>query len=136
MTLGSNNLVIRLIDVVFNLLFGFIAISQIGISAAIEPPKSAEAEESAPEATVTIIIGVTREGTYPVDAGNLVLTNIDELKRYLVAKVSKASSQGEQLGVRILADWDSSVEFSLALARLCRDLGIPKGLDVVKFNGE
>lgn len=132
--MGTNNLVIRLIDVVFNLLFGFIAISQIGISATIEPPKSTEAVESTPDAAVSLIVGVTREGTYPVDAGNLVLKNIDEVKRYLVEKMTKASTEGEQLGIRIMADWDSSVEHSLAVARLCRDLGIPKGLDVIKFD--
>jgi len=132
--LGTNNLVIRLIDVVFNLLFGFIAISQIGLSAAIEPPKSTEAVESAPDAAVTIIVGVTKEGTYPVDAGNLVLNNIGAVKGYLAEKMTKASTQGQQLGIRIMADWDSSVEYSLALARLCRELGIPKGLDVIKFD--
>jgi biopolymer transport protein ExbD len=136
LTLGTGNLVIRLIDVVFNLLFGFIAISQIGISAAIEPPKSTEAVESAPDAEITLIIGVTKEGTYPVDAGNLVLENIDEVRGYLAEKMTKASSQGEQLGIRIMADWDSSVEHSLAVARLCRDLGIPKGLDVIKFDND
>lgn len=134
--MGKSNLMIRLIDIVFILLFGFIAVSQIGSSVAIEPPKSTEAEEIAPDDAHTIVIGVTRDGTYPVDAGNVVLSNIYELKRYLVEKANIAVSKGEQVGVRIRANWDSSVEHSLAAAKLCRDLGIPKGLDVVKLNGE
>jgi len=133
---GKYNLMIRLIDIVFILLFGFIAISQIGISAAIEPPKSAEAEQNSPAAPIEIIIGVSRDGSYPVEAGNLVLKNIPELKSYLVKKMAEASSQGVPLGVRIRAAWDSSVEPGLAVAKLCRDLGIPKGLDVIKMKME
>jgi len=123
-----------MIDIVFILLFGFIAVSQIGSSAAIEPPKSTEAEVTAPDDANTVVIGVTRQGTYPVDAGNLVLNNINELKRYLREKINGATSKNQPVGVRIRANWDSSVEHSLAVARLCRDLGIPRGLDVVKLN--
>lgn len=127
---------IRMIDIVFILLFAFIAVSQIGSSSAIEPPKSTEAMESAPDDAHTIIIGVTKNGTYPVDSGNMVLRNIYEAKRYLTQKANQAASEGAQLGVRIRADWDSSVEHGLAVARLCRDLGISKGLDVVKLNAD
>ena len=134
--MGKSTLMIRMIDIVFILLFGFIAVSQIGSSAAIEPPKSTEAEETAPDDENTVVIGVTREGTYPVDAGNLVLNTINELKRYLMGKASEAKIKRKQLGVRIRADWDSPVEHSLAVAELCRDMGIPKGLDVVKLNNE
>lgn len=134
--MGQSNLMIRLIDVVFILLFAFIAISQLGANLAIEPPKSSEAMEVAPDGEQTVIIGVTKEGTYPVDSGNLILKNISELQGYLTEKMSEAAAKGGQVGVRIRANWDSSVEFSLAAAKLCRDLGIPKGLDVVKLNGE
>jgi len=133
---GKNSLMIRLIDVVFILLFGFIAISQIGISAAIEPPKSAEAEQSGPDAPIEVIVGVSRDGSYPVDAGNRVLSDIRELKSYLSNKMAEAAAQGVPLGVRIRAAWDSPVEHSLAVARLCRELGIPKGLDVIKMQME
>lgn len=134
--MAKSTLMIRMIDIVFILLFAFIAVSQIGSSSAIEPPKSTEAMESAPDDAHTIIIGVTKDGTYPVDSGNMVLTNIYEVKRYLTRKANQAASERAQLGVRIRADWDSSVEQGLAVARLCRDLGISKGLDVVKLNAD
>lgn len=127
---------IRMIDVVFILLFGFIAVSQIGSSSAIEPPKSEEAMESAPDDAHTIVVGVTKEGTYPVDSGERVITNIDELYSYLKKRTTLAAAEGAQVGVRIRANWDSPVEYGLAVAKLCRDLGIPKGLDVVKLNND
>lgn len=131
--MGKYNLMIRLIDVVFILLFGFIAISQIGISAAIDPAKSTEADQSGTDAPIEIIIGVSSDGSYPVEAGNRVLRDIRELRAYLSQKLAEAAAQGVPMGVRIRAAWDSSVDHSLAVARLCRELGIPKGLDVIKM---
>lgn len=134
--MNQNKLMIRLIDIVFILLFGFIAVSQIDSSAAIEPPKSTEAMEGAPEGTRTVIIGVTKEGTYPIGAGDVVLKDLSELRSYLTQELLEAENEGSQLGIRIRADWDSSVEYGLAVAKLCSNLGIPKGLDVVKLNTE
>jgi len=127
---------IRMIDIVFILLFAFIAVSQIGSSTAIEPPKSTEAMEIAPDNAHTVVIGVTKEGIFPVESGSKTLKNIYQLRQYLTQTSDQAASEGAQLGVRIRANWDASVEHGLAVARLCRDLGIPKGLDVVKLNAD
>ncbi len=132
--MNGSKLMLRLIDVVFNLLFAFIAISQIGFSMAIELPKSTEAAAEAPESTSIVIIGVTKEGTYPVERGDRELKSIQEVQRFLMQKQQETRSQGVQLGVRIRADWNSPVEYGMALARVCRDLGIPKGLDVVRLD--
>jgi len=132
--MNGSKLIIRLIDIVFILLFGFIAVSQIDSSAAIDPPKSTEAVNTTPEGTKTIVIGVTKEGTYPIESGETVLTSIDELRYYLTEQIGEAELEGLELGIRIRAHWDSPVEYGLAVARLCRDLGLPKGLDVVKLS--
>lgn len=132
--MNGSKLMLRLIDVVFNLLFAFIAISQIGFSMAIELPKSTEAAAEAPESTSIVIIGVTKQGTYPVERGDREFKSIPEVQRFLMQKQQETRGQGVQLGVRIRADWNSPVEYGMALARLCRDLGIPKGLDVVRLD--
>ncbi len=132
--MNGSKLMLRLIDVVFNLLFAFIAISQIGFSMAIELPKSTEAAAEAPESTSIVIIGVTKQGTYPVERGDRELKSIQEVQRFLMQKQQETRGQGVQLGVRIRADWNSPVEYGMALARVCRDLGIPKGLDVVRLD--
>lgn len=132
--LGTSNLIIRLIDVVFILLFGFIAISQIGFHNSIEPPRSTEAVTEAPENAHTVVIGITRDGTFPIEKENLILKNINELRQYLTKRAKQAEREGGQLGIRIRASWDSPVEHGLAAARVCRDMGLPKGLDVVRFS--
>ncbi|MDZ7263644.1 MAG: biopolymer transporter ExbD [candidate division KSB1 bacterium] len=134
--MNGTKLMLRLIDVVFNLLFAFIAISQIGFNMAIELPKSTEAAAEAPESANIVIIGVTQTGTYPVERGDQEFKSIQEVQRYLIQKQQETRRQGAQLGVRIRADWNSPVEYGMALARLCRDLGIPKGLDVVRLDAK
>jgi len=134
--MNKNKLMIRLIDIVFILLFGFIAVSQIESNTMIDPPKSVEAEAGTPNGARIIIIGVTKEGTYPVDGGEVVLKNSKELQYYLTKSVNQAEAEEIQLGIRICAAWDSPVEYGLAVAKICSDLGIPKGLDVVKLERE
>jgi biopolymer transport protein ExbD len=130
----SSKLIIRLIDIVFILLFGFIAVSQIDTSMAIDPPKSSEAGEGRPGGKNLIIVGVTKDGTFPIDSGDLILLDEDELRRFLAEKQAAAGQEGKELGIRIRANWDSPVEYSLTVAQICRNLGLPKGLDVIKLN--
>ena len=132
--MGNSKLIIRLIDVVFILLFAFISVSQIDSLAIIEPPKSSEASNGAPQSTQTIVVGVTKDGTYLVENGNTILRTIASLRRYLVNVKNETLRMKKQLGVRIRADWNSPVEYGLAVAALCRELGLEKGLDVVQFH--
>lgn len=131
--MGKNKLIIRLIDVVFILLFAFIAVSQIDTMALIEPPKSTEASAGKPSATYTLIIGVHSDGSYLLENGVDRLGDSAQLRRYLRAKLRETADQGKQLGVRIRAQWDSPVEYGMKVAEICRELGINKGLDVVQY---
>lgn len=132
--MGKGSLMIRMIDIVFILLFGFIAVSQISSAKSIDPPKSTEAERPAPEGARIVIVGVQKDGTYPIGSGELVLTEIGELEAYLAERAQEALNEGARLGVRIRADWDSPLEHSLAVAKICKRLGIPKGIDVVNVS--
>ncbi len=118
--MGKNNLMIRMIDIVFILLFGFIAVSQISSAEAIDPPKSTEAEKGAPQGTLVLIIGVRADGTFTVDRDQRNFKRLSSLRRY------------KMLGVRIRANWDAPVEKAMKVAKMCRELGIPKGLDVIR----
>ena len=130
--MGKSNLMLRMIDIVFILLFGFIAVSQISSAEAIEPPKSTEADEGAPPGAIILIVGVRSDGTYSVDRDDLSFASPSQLRRYLAQVLAEAQREGKDLGVRIRANWDAPVERTMKVAKICRDLGIPKGLDVIK----
>ncbi len=128
----GGNLMIRMIDIVFILLFGFVAVSQISSVKYIDPPKSTEASVATPEGTRILTIGVEKDGHFAIDGGEMVFTKLPELKRFLSDTLKGTKAAGEQLGVRIRAHWESPVEYSVGVARICRNLGVPKGLDVMK----
>ena len=130
--MSSNKTILRLIDLVFILLFGFVAISQQGKAKAIEAPSSIEAgnyEQS--DSLKVIIVGVLPDGSYPIDDGSVVQPDSVELARFLQQEASAAARENRRLGVRIRARWDSPLEYSMFVARACRKMGISKGLDVM-----
>ncbi len=128
--MSKNGMILRLIDVVFILLFAFIAVSQVDMTLAIDPPKSAESGAFKNDSTKVVTVCVLKDGKYPIDDGALVLADSLSLHKYLREVSANAARTGKAVGVRIRANWDSPIEHSLAAASICRSLGLSKGLDV------
>ena len=129
---GNGSLMIRMIDVVFILLFGFIAVSQISQAEAVEPPKSQEAMMKAPEGPDIVIVGIRGKNVYSVEGGEKVFRQLHRLESYL-KNASRRAKQGKRdFQVRIRAGWDAPVQDALKVANMCRDLGYVKGIDVVR----
>jgi len=125
---------IRLIDVVFILLFGFISISEISEKSKIELPKSSEMPSSNPDKEKVIFIGIDSAGRYLVEEESKVITEPDVLFRYLSSKVTNANTRGEEFRVRIRSNWDTAIKYTMAAADICDHLNIPKGIDVRRVN--
>ncbi|MCA9743143.1 MAG: biopolymer transporter ExbD [Deferribacteres bacterium] len=131
---GSGNLMIRMIDIVFILLFGFIAVSQISQAEAIEPPKSEEALMDAPEGTHVLVIGVKAESRYSVEGGEKVFSDLYQLRGYIEQAKADAAVADEEFRIRVRAGFDAPIADCMRVAKLCRDMGIAKGIDVVKVS--
>ncbi|MDZ7290204.1 MAG: biopolymer transporter ExbD [candidate division KSB1 bacterium] len=128
--MSKSGIILRLIDVVFILLFAFIAVSQVDSTMAVDPPKSAESGPFKNDSTRVITVCVLNNGTYPINDGQLVLEDSLRLSQYLSEIAANAEKTGRAIGIRIRANWDSPIEYSLAAANICRSLGLSKGLDV------
>lgn len=129
------SLMIRMIDIVFILLFGFIAVSQISQAEATKPPQSREAQEAAPDGPHILIVGVSDKAGYTLNGGSNAIENLDDLKAAIADAAKQAKDAGQEFRVRIRASWDASIHKSMRVARLCRELGYAKGIDVVKVKG-
>jgi biopolymer transport protein ExbD len=130
--MGTGGTLIRLIDVVFILLFGFISISEISQKSKIELPKSSETPPSNPDKDDVIFLGIDASGTYLVDGEALRLAGADDLLHYLQARIQDANNRAELFRVRIRSNWDTPVKYTMAAADICDHLNIPKGIDVRK----
>lgn len=119
---------VRFVDVVLILLFGFISISAIQDESEIELPKSAELEEVPPAPLELIYVGVRNDGTYLVRDEEIRLGTPEDLRRYLGAVKRRFGTSTVE--VRIRADFDAPIRYALLAARACDDLGLAKSLDV------
>ncbi len=121
---------IRLIDIVFILLFGFISISEISHKSKIELPRSAETPASNPDREHVFFLGIDSQGNYLVEDEARVVRGAPALLSYLGARASEARAQGESLRVRIRSNWNAPIKFTMAAADICDHLQIAKGIDV------
>ena len=131
--MGSGSL-IRLIDVVFILLFGFISISEISERSKIELPESAETPPSHPDKEKVLFLGIDSEGKYLVENETKVIFSPQDLFYYLQGKAAEVRQSGDELRVRIRSNFDTPIKFTMAAADICDNLQVQKGIDVRRTN--
>lgn len=118
---------LRFVDVVLILLFGFIVISDIDEDSQIILPSSTETEQSEAELFDVIYIGITPEGTYFDERENVSLSTSDDLKNYIQRHQNR---YGEMAKVRIRANYDTQASYTIEAARICDEVGVKKAIDV------
>lgn len=128
--MGTGGTLIRLIDIVFILLFGFISISEISQKSQIELPKSSETPPSNPDKEQVIFLGITSQGHYLVENETKFIETPETLYYYLRNQANQAASRREKLRVRIRSNWDTPIKYTMAAADICDALNIAKGVDV------
>jgi biopolymer transport protein ExbD len=129
---AASGLIIRLIDVVLILLFGFIAISEISKKSKIDLPESEAVPATAPDREVVVYIGILPDGRYLVEEETAVIDDSASLMRYILQKQSELNSRNIRMRVRVRANYDSEVRYAFTVVNICQDTKIPVGLDVIK----
>jgi len=129
--MSHSGIVIRLVDVVLILLFGFISISEISSKSLVDLPKSKQMVYSLPDSEDLIIIGITPEGQFLVEDESEIISNFSYLKNYIVTKYEENMKNNVDTRVRIRSNWNAPIKYTLALANFCDVLQIPKGMDII-----
>ena len=130
--MNQGGMLIRLIDIVFILLFGFISISEISDRSKIALPKSENMPQTPPDTEKILIVGVAEDGGYLVENERVKFATPLELKTYLQAEKDKASEAGSDLRVRVRPNWNTPIKFTMYVASICDELSLTKGMDVKK----
>ena len=125
-------MLIRLIDVVFILLFGFISISQVTHRSKIDLPKSTETPNSYPDPEEIVFVGIIPSGLYLIENETKSIDNLQVLFRYLRNKKNEFERNGVRMRVRLRAAWNTPIKHIMTAADICDNLKIPKGIDVEK----
>ncbi len=128
----GGGIIVRLIDVVLILLFGFISISEISRKSKIELPKSTQTPATELDMESILIIGITTDGIFLVDNETRKLADFEDLKNYIIDNNQKAIINNAKTRIRIRSNWDTPIRYTVMLARFCDELGIVKGIDVIR----
>lgn len=134
--MGQGGLIIRLIDIVLILLFGFISISEISSTSVIQLPQSKQMLYSFPDRESLVIIGITADGKYLVENESEVISDFNNLKYYINTKLQENQSENIETRVRIRSNWNTPIKYTLAVANFCDYLKIPKGVEIVLKGGK
>lgn len=118
---------LRFVDVVLILLFGFIVISDIDEDSQIILPSSSETEQSEAELYDVIYIGITPDGTYFDERENVSFNTPNDLQNYIQQHQNR---YGDQAKVRIRANYDTQARYTIEAARICDEVGVKKAIDV------
>ena len=132
--MGCGATLIRLLDVVFILLFGFISISEVNQKSKVVLPESTETPVSSPDREKVLFVGITADERYLLEDETLAASSSKELFAYLQNKVAEAIERGSDLRVRIRSNWNTPIKYTMAAADICDQLNIQKGIDVRKIS--
>ena len=127
----KSGIVVRLIDVVLILLFGFISISQIDDASMVDLPISSETKLATPDTENLIPISIYhRRGNqwiYLVENETKSLSNIDAVHLYLKRKKRFFK---RDIRVKIYSESMAPIKYTMQLTDLCEQLKLKKSLIV------
>jgi len=133
MTTGG--MIVRLIDVVLILLFGFISISEITEKSDVNLAESSKMEPSQPEDELVVIVAIVKNGDFLVENESKRLGSPQQLLQYLAeAKTKYKSSRNLRISIR--PAWDTPIKRTMYVAAICDRLNISKGIAVRRIKAE
>lgn len=130
--MGKSGFIVRFVDVVLILLFGFISISSVRATE-IELPESTETPAPPAESDEVLFIGIRPDGTYLVDDERTELRGPRALLDFVDQELERIGDR--PVKVRIRASRDTPMRFLVDAARVCDELGVPKSLEVQMAGG-
>ena len=119
--------ILRFVDVVLILLFGFISIASIDQSD-LEPPESTETERMLPDQEELIFVSVTRDGEFLVEEETVSLTSTTDLRQYLEERIDAYGDA--PVKVKLRSSWDAPIQHLIAAANVCDQIGVQKAVEV------
>lgn len=128
----KSGFVVRFVDVVLILLFGFISISSVRATE-IDLPESTETPPPSPATEEVVFVGIRPDGTYLVDEETEELQGARALFDFLVREVERLGDR--PVTVRIRASHDTPMGYLVDAARVADELGLPKALEVRMAGG-
>lgn len=134
----KGKIIVRLIDIVLILLFGFISISEIDKKSQVRLSESRAMSVSHADQEDIIIVAILNEGEYLIEnidlddgVGNgTEIKGFQNLAAFIYERHQEAEERGHHVKVRIRSNWYLPAKHTLDVAIFCEQLSIERSLDV------
>lgn len=128
--MSKGGIVVRLIDIVLNLLFGFMCISTMERKSPVKLPQSDAPVQSQVQKEELLVISIDQQEQFLIEAENLVLPNFEAVKSLILTRNESFKRLDRTMKVRIRCFWNLPIRYTMRIANFCRDENIPVGMDV------
>jgi len=135
--MSGGGIIVRLIDIVLLLLFGFLVISEIEKKSPVSLPQSTATVQNAPEKDELLVLDImhseksSNKINYFIEGEELYLVDfrsvIDKIKR---RKNTLETEFKRKLKVRIRSNWNIPIKYTMKIVKFCQSNGVKVGLDV------
>ncbi len=130
----KGGMIIRLIDVVLIILFGFIGISDIQVKLQIKLPGGEKKQQQENEKKdVMFWININKHGKYSLEIEDrtvLRFARLPQLKKTLLREILPLKKKGKQIVVVINPDPGTKMQVMIDAYDLCEAAGIPKSINI------
>lgn len=126
-------MIVRLIDVVLILLFGFIAISDIQLKRQIRLPGPAKDEPKEQPGTLFLVVAIEKDGPYvlKIDEKEILRTRkLRDLRLQLRRTAQAVRSEHKSPVVIIDPDPDATMQRTIDVFDLCEKERLPKSINM------
>lgn len=123
-------MIVRMIDIVMILLFGFICTAELSSQSKIELPVTVELPLTNPDAEIVEYVAVLKDGSFLWGDEKQGTADPAVLEGYLSAKKSELTRSRYKMRVRIRANQDTPVRFVMQVATICDRIDVLKTVDV------
>ena len=135
----KSTIIIRLIDIVLLLLFGFMVISEIDRKSPIKLPHSYVPIKSKIDKEELLIIGLLMEKdsnlTILIEGENRLVQDLPTLEDVILSEQQRFKDLNKKLRVRIRSSWNLPIKHTMRVANFCLHEHIPVGMDVQSMSG-
>jgi len=125
--MNKGGYLLRFVDVVLILLFGFIVISDLDEDSQIILPSSTETQIIDTDMEEVLYIGITSDGQFIDERQNRLIPDQMTLVDYIRRQKNR---HGEMFKVRVRANFDTPARYAIQVAQICDDLEVKKAIDV------
>ncbi|HEX9972112.1 MAG TPA: biopolymer transporter ExbD [bacterium] len=132
--MSKGGIIIRLIDIVLILLFGFLIVSEVNRKSPVKLPHSDVKVKREIDEEELLIIGIRADKSLYLEGENRVIQSLTELYNLILVRNQSFASLNRKFRVRIRSEWNLPIKYTMQIANFCRENNIPVGMDIHKVS--